>query len=285
MRRGLATCLRIDPMCELLAMSSSRPARLTFSLNKLASHSAEPGVAPDGWGVAFYDGPDVALFRQAAPAAGSPLVRFLESDGPRTALAISHIRHATQGRLSLANTQPFSRTMAGRMHVFAHNGNLQGIRDDRLKMPASFLPVGETDSEWAFGSLLEELQPLWASLERPTLTQRRAVLDAFAAELRKLGPANFLYADGDAIFVHGDRRKQRLTGKTAAPGLWVLQRKCTIQQSPQTIQEKAAEVGVAVEPEEQFLTLVASLPLTDEPWAPLAEGELLVVRAGVIVGP
>ncbi len=153
-RQRLASYPGIDAMCELLAMSSSRPARLNFSLKTLASHSAEPGVAPDGWGVAFYDGLDVALFRQAAPAAGSRLVRFLETEGPSTQLAISHIRHATQGRLSLANTQPFSRAMAGRMHVFAHNGNLEGIRCTDHRPLGSHLPVGETDSEWAFGLLL-----------------------------------------------------------------------------------------------------------------------------------
>lgn len=270
-------------MCELLAMSSSRPARLTFSLNKLASHSAEPGLAPDGWGVAFYDGRDVALFREATPAAGSPLVRFLESNGPRTHLAISHIRHATQGRLSLANTQPFSRAMAGRMHVFAHNGNLQGLGSLGTGSRAHHLPVGETDSERAFASLLERLQPLWDHDVPPTLPERHSVLVAFAAELRKLGPSNFLYADGDALFVHGDRRKQPLSGTTAAPGLWILQKKCSFVQSVQATQAQADDVGVAVESREQLLALVASLPMTDEAWVPLAQGTLLVVREGVVI--
>jgi len=43
-------------MCELLALSGSRPARLTFSLHTLASHGAIDGTSPDGWGVAFYQG-------------------------------------------------------------------------------------------------------------------------------------------------------------------------------------------------------------------------------------
>lgn len=284
-RPRLASCPIIDAMCELLAMSSSRPARLTFSLKTLASHSAKPGVAPDGWGVAFYDGLDVALFRQAAPAAGSRLVRFLETQGPQTQLAISHIRHATQGRVSLANTQPFSRTMAGRMHVFAHNGNLEGIRGAENMSLGSHLPVGETDSEWAFGLLLERLRPLWCRGAPPTALDRHTVLADFAAELRTLGPANFLYADGDALFVHGDRRRQVSGGKAAAPGLWVLQKKCTFLPSAQSAKERADQVGVAVEPMEQFLTLVASLPLTEEAWVPVAEGELLIVREGSVTAP
>ena len=112
-------------MCELLAMSSSRPAQLTFSLQTLAARGDAAGSTHDGWGVAFYQGKDVALFREPSAAADSALVRFLESQGPATYLAISHIRHATQGTISLANTQPFVRELGGRTHVFAHNGDLQ----------------------------------------------------------------------------------------------------------------------------------------------------------------
>lgn len=272
-------------MCELLALSSSRPARLTFSLTKLASHSAEPGVAPDGWGVAFYEGHDVALFREAVPAAGSALVRFLESEGPQTGLAISHIRHATQGHASLANTQPFSRAMAGRMHVFAHNGNLEGLPCHSHGPRDTFRPVGETDSERAFAIILERMDPLWQETELPPIAHRHAALSKVAAELRKLGPCNFLYADGDALFVHGDRRKQRAGGQTGAPGLWVLQKKCTHQTPTHGAEAQAALTGVGVEPVDQYVAMVASLPLTNEAWRPLAEGELLVVREGRVVAP
>lgn len=66
-------------MCELLALSSSRPAQLNFSLHTLASHGTEAGTTSDGWGVAFYQGDDVALFREPAAAGNSTLVRFLET--------------------------------------------------------------------------------------------------------------------------------------------------------------------------------------------------------------
>ena len=114
-------------MCELLAMSSSQPARLTFSLRTLASRGGLAGNTHDGWGVAFYQGKDVALFREPAAAGDSALVRYLESQGPSTNLAISHIRRATHGAVQLSNTQPFARELGGRTHVFAHNGHLPGI--------------------------------------------------------------------------------------------------------------------------------------------------------------
>ena len=117
----------IASMCELLALSSLQAARLTFSLKTLASHGAVDGNSPDGWGVAFYQGDDVALFRDTAPAGDSALVHYLETVGSSTPLAISHIRRATQGAVTLANTQPFLRELGGRMHVFAHNGHLPGV--------------------------------------------------------------------------------------------------------------------------------------------------------------
>ena len=56
-------------MCELLALSSSHPARLTFSLHALAARGGLAGKQHDGWGVAFCQGTDVALFREPAGAA------------------------------------------------------------------------------------------------------------------------------------------------------------------------------------------------------------------------
>jgi predicted glutamine amidotransferase len=109
-------------MCELLAMSASQPARLTVSLRTLASHGAPDAASPDGWGVAFYQGDHVVLHREAAPAGDSALVRELEAGGPSTPLALSHIRRATQGAVTLANTQPFVRELAGRTHVLRTTG-------------------------------------------------------------------------------------------------------------------------------------------------------------------
>jgi predicted glutamine amidotransferase len=180
------------------------------------------GVAPDGWGVAFYAGYDVALFREPAPAAHSPLVQHLEDQGPRTHLAISHIRHATRGAVTLANTQPFVRELGGQTHVFAHNGHLPGIWDKPGFTLGTDRPVGETDSEQACCVLLGRMRGLWRDGILPPLSDRLALLERFAAELRTMGPANFLYADGDVLFAHGHRRIQRATGKVEPPGLWML---------------------------------------------------------------
>lgn len=252
-------------MCELLALSSSRPARLTKSLRTLAARGSAADSSHDGWGVAYYQGQDVALFREPAPAADSPLVRYLQFQGPAASLAISHIRHATRGDLSLANTQPFVRELGGRKHAFAHNGDLPGIFQSEAFEPGRYRAVGQTDSEHAFCALLSRLSPLWAAEGLPSFDARLSVLATFAADLRALGPANFIYSDADALFAHGHRRIQPASGHVEPPGLWRLQRECH-------------EGG-------QSVLLLASVPLSNEAWQPLTEGELFAARYGRRVAP
>ena len=267
-------------MCELLAMSTRHPAHLTFSLEALASHGSANGGTHDGWGAAFYQGHDVAQFREPLAAGASPLVHLLEQQGPATTLAISHIRRATLGAVSLANTQPFVRELGGRMHTFAHNGHLPGIGDSSALAYERYRPIGDTDSEHAFCALLERLQALWRrSAEPPPVRERLNVIKQFAAELRPLGPANFLYTDAEILFAHGHKRIHPATGRIEPPGLFWLSQQCN--RAAQTLQAH----GVAVLAGHQAVTLIASVPLSTGDWQPLAEGEVMAVSAGEVLTP
>jgi len=243
----------------------------------LASRGTLAGRTHDGWGVAFYQGKDVALFREPTAAGNSPLVRFLESQGPSSTLAISHIRRATRGGVTLSNTQPFLRELGGRAHVFAHNGDLPGIEQSANLEYDRDHPVGTTDSEHAFCALLKHVRTLWGSeCGVPPLHQRLAVVSQFAADLRKLGPANFFYADGDTLFAHGHRRIQA-SGNIAPPGLSLLSRRCMDADEP------VHASGVSVAPGFQEVLLIASVPLTNGDWRPVAEGEVLAISAGQVL--
>ncbi|MEO8060273.1 MAG: class II glutamine amidotransferase [Burkholderiales bacterium] len=140
-------------------------------------------------------------------------------------------------------------------------------------------PIGETDSEHAFCALLERLRQPWKTGAPPTVEERHSLLTAFASDLRALGPANFIYADGDAVFAHGDRRMQRTSKRAEPPGLWTRQRHCApADPAPDD------NGGVSIAQEAQSVVWIASVPLTDEIWRPLAEGEILAVRSGELVG-
>ncbi len=266
-------------MCELFAMSSRVPATLGFSLERLARHGGAEGPHRDGWGLAFYEGADCLLLREPRPASESPLMQFMERQGLRTKLGLCHIRLATFGALALRNTQPFARELGGRMHVFAHNGDMPSLADLRSSYPARFTPVGDSDSERAFCGLMTSLAPVWDDVpgQVPDLVTRLAVIADYAQEIRPLGPANFIYADSDALFVHADRRTQP-DGRLSAPGIYFLQR-CCWRTSPEL-----QDAGVNLTSIRQDVALVASVPLTDELWEPLGEGDLIALRDGLCFG-
>lgn len=251
-------------MCELLAMSARFPTTLHRSMAELARHGGETGPHRDGWGVGFFHERDAFVLREPSAASWSQWLAFLQDHDPQSGTVIAHIRRATQGALLLRNSQPFARELGGRMHVFAHNGMLPAIEEDARFATRRFRRVGDTDSEQAFCALLERLAPLWEADEVPSLEARRAVIARVARDLRDLGPANFLYSDGDALFAHGHRRRND-AGEIEPPGLHLLCRHCT-----------ATADGVDV-------ALVASVPLSDEPWRALGEGELVVLREGRVV--
>lgn len=264
-------------MCELFGMSSDREATTRLSLTKLAEHGGLSGPHKDGWGVGYYEGPDVRLIKGAEAAAGSDWVRFLEEHDLRSRFVVAHIRRATAGEPSYRNTQPFARELAGHMHLFAHNGWLPGIGESAELRPMRFRPVGETDSELAFCALLDRMAALWKQPGTvPTLEDRLDVVSSFAQTLRAMGPANFLYSDGDTLFAHGDRRKQGASSTVAPPGLVFLERRC--RQGDRGF----VTDGVAVDGAEQKIILLASVPLSDQPWIPLGEGEVVAVSQGQI---
>ena len=266
-------------MCELFGMSTRRPSTVTLSLEEFSRHGGLSGPHKDGWGIAWYDELDVRVVKEAHPAAGSACVRFIQNNPFVTPFAISHVRKATRGAVALRNCQPFVRELGGAWHVFAHNGDLPAVECAAALQPGCFRPIGETDSEQAFCALLERLRPLWLADRPPDVAARLRVVETFAADLRSLGPANFLYCDGDAMFAHADRRHQG-DGTISPPGLWCLGRRCAAG-------GELTSTGLRIEAHggEQDVVLFASVPLTAEGWVPLTRGQVMVARSGQLVRP
>ncbi len=50
-------------MCALLALSANAPVDIKLSLSVLARHGGGTGIHADDWGVAYFQGPDVQVFR------------------------------------------------------------------------------------------------------------------------------------------------------------------------------------------------------------------------------
>ncbi len=266
-------------MCELLGMAARYPATLTSSLERFAKHGGEEGPHADGWGLVYFDTEsfDVRRIREPERAASSPWLPFIRSQQRPARLALAHIRKATVGQPYLANTQPFQRELGGRVHVFAHNGDLDEIDQRWRHHLRDYRPVGDTDSEVAFCALMSRLKPFWdGACDRgrgaPAVDERRCVVESFAAELRRYGPANFLYSDGELLFAHGHRRRHD-DGEIRAPGMVTLTRRCGPGAPDSLVSESLCPPGAC-----QAVTLFSSVPLTDEAWRPLDHGEIAMLR-------
>ena len=258
-------------------MSSSLPATVNLSINEFARHGSLHGNAMDGWGAAFYQGKDVFLIREASPAADSNCIRVIRRNKVASCRVIAHIRRATQGPVCLANTQPFARELGGRMHVFVHNGDLMAIRTHTDFPLGRFLPIGDTDSEYAFCALLQRMEALWLdSSVTPSIQTRLSVFQDFSIKAHELGPANFIYSDSDALFLHSHKR--RSNGGWGV-GLHVLSRSCLALPE----RKNRGGVNLHLTDEEQHVFLAASVPLSDESWIPMHTGECIAVRGGNVV--
>ncbi|MFT3930456.1 MAG: class II glutamine amidotransferase [Spongiibacteraceae bacterium] len=259
-------------MCELFGISSRNPTTAKFSLSEFARRGGDTGPHSDGWGIAFFRDGDVAVMREPEPSAHSPLLRFIHEQHTPSELAIAHIRKATQGAVNLRNTQPFVRELGGRPHVFAHNGDLGDLRQ-RISLEQSFFrPIGDTDSEHAFCYLLAKLQTIWLADETPSLEQRLRIFTRFAAHMTTFGTANFLYSDGQYLFVHSHFRREESEGPEQ-PGFYLLERCC---------HEHSIQNGIKLETDQQ-MTLLASSPLSGENWQPLPACSVLAIQKGHIV--
>lgn len=262
-------------MCELFALSGDEPMKLTYQLREFARHGGADYANRDGWGIMFAQDRDAYLFKEPAAASESPLERLVAEHAPPSRLIMAHIRLATSGEPSLWNTHPFRRTFHGRVRHFAHNGRLPGI--ERLAEGTDALTnrIGETDSELAFMILLERLAPLpmdGADAERFDAFSR------FCADLRALGTANILYTEGDRLYVHAHKRRYEEAGRFSearAPGLQLRAIVCDRGHW----ETRGAQVA---SPGHRHLML-ASVPLDDGEWQPLAEGETLLLERGQIL--
>ena len=261
-------------MCELLAISCALPTPVSMSLKHFASHGGASDTNRDGWGLVYYSGDDIRRFRDTGSAADSEWVKFVEQQSLRCTLFLAHIRFANVGDVRLANTHPFSRELGGSVHTFAHNGFLKNIADTDAFKLRRYRPIGNTDSEHAFCALLDRLCNSWMeSDDVPDLSTRQDVVAKFASELKELGLANFIYCDGDAMFVYSDRRKGA-DGEFQAPGLWMTRRTCLSDD------EVISGGGVEICSAKQKIAIAASVPLTEEGWEPLPTGTLAVMKDG-----
>jgi transglutaminase-like putative cysteine protease/predicted glutamine amidotransferase len=260
-------------MPNLLAMSFDGQLAPSFEL-----HCLEPGGGsiPDGWGLGFYPRgePAATILKESAPPPESPRSRLVEAwQNLQTPILVLHIRQATWGSLSEANTQPFSRPWGRRDWLFAHAGSL--LVRPQLDRHATFEAVGSTDTELLFCELMNRFAEAgWGSIGDIDL----GTLHGWLRSLNELGPLTGTLTDGRDLLAYAD-----LEGKVPL-------HLCEVKPPYERLALRDADVTVdltrrGVRPHRGLAFSTGVLEVESEApaaWEALTPGELVVVRNGVI---
>ena len=248
-------------------MDCNLPTDIVFSFTGFALRGGKTGPHADGWGVALYEGRFARSFLEPTPACTSVMADFIRLNPIKTLLSIAHVRRKTRGRASLENTHPFKRVLWGRDWVFAHNGTLPKIKRRKLKLEA---PLGETDSEYAFCWMLEQLRAAFPGGYPRQVRKLWSKIAALGAELGAEGKFNFLLADGRHLFARCGTKLCYI-----------------VRQAPfgrATLRDAELEIDFsAVTTANDRVAVVATEPLTrDEIWQEGAPGSLWIFERGAL---
>lgn len=175
-------------MCRLFAAVAGEPIDVRYELVEATNPLRRQAELHDsGWGLTCFDDAKVTEIRDPLKASVDP--EFERAADTKADLFIAHLRRATIGGISAANTHPFS--FDG--WYFCHNGTIH--KHSRLLGEGMQQPAGDTDSEAMFnfimagfdaGAVVESLQGKIAALCR---------LGWFSA-------LNFLLTDGTTLYAY-----------------------------------------------------------------------------------
>lgn len=251
-------------MCQLLGMNCNVPTDICFSFEGFHRRGGLTDHHADGWGIAFFEGAGCRVFLDDKPAAQSPVAELVRRYPIRSLNVVAHIRKATRGAVALENTHPFVRELWGRYWIFAHNGTLEGF----VPPPGTYYrPVGGTDSEAAFCTLLESLRIRFPE-GRPDDGALRAAIAEVTRALADYGSFNYLLSDGETLYAH------------CSDKLSYIVRRAPFTRAHLVDDDVTVDFADVTSPAD-CVAVIATTPLTDnETWNPCAPGQLLVFRGG-----
>ena len=100
-------------MCQLLGMNCNTPTDIVFSFEGFRRRAGLTDCHSDGFGIAFFEGRGVRIFRDNRPASLSPIADCVKQYKIKSLNVIAHIRKATQGALNNEKKHPYKREIYG----------------------------------------------------------------------------------------------------------------------------------------------------------------------------
>jgi predicted glutamine amidotransferase len=235
-------------MCRLFGAAASAPVDISFELLKAPNPIVEQSQAHDsGWGIAYYRGGTATVQRFPHAAHADP--EFSGVANCESPLFVVHVRRATVGGLSPANTHPFERESC----VYAHNGTI--LRPNDLLDLADVAPNGDTDSERFFNALMARFDA------DDVIGSLRRTVEAVVERCR-FSALNFLFCDGKRLYAY----------RLGLYQLFWLVRNLDLDADTRTHYHLHIE-----RPHGEHVVLVSSERLTEnEPWGDFGQDELLI---------
>ena len=251
-------------MCQLLGMNCATPTDITFSFRGFSQRAGITSDHCDGFGIAFFEDKACRLFVDNQSAVESPIAELIRNYPIKSRNVIAHIRKATQGKINLENSHPFSRELWGREWIFAHNGDLH---DFNPTLSGRFTPIGNTDSERSFCYLLDQLVQKFG-YEEPSLDQIFDLLLEVSPKIAEHGTFNFCLSNGKALFSY------------AVTKLHWLVREYPFQ--PAQLVDLDVEVDFSQHTtSEDRVAVITTEPLTqNENWIAYKPGEMILFQHG-----
>jgi glutamine amidotransferase len=252
-------------MCRLLGLIANKEVDLRFSLlggpktlRTLSQHNH------DGWGIGYYKGGNPVVDKEPAPAHSSKEYRRAAAEG-QSRIFIAHVRSATTGARTEANTHPFQH----KGWLFAHNGSvdreyLLAQLDDQHRRAVQ----GETDSEVLFHWLLQNIEGRGSVGEGV-----KAAVNA----IRDYSSLNFLLSDGSTLHAFRQARSN--------PSYYTLFYLIRTPSDPRPEELSSSDVAVLLQSKAlrgERAVLVCSERLTDESWVDIPAGSLVSVGSDLV---
>lgn len=251
-------------MCELLGLSSNTSVDIRFSLSGLFQRGGHTGIHADGWGLGLYQGKSAHIYKDSRSSIESELAQHLLLGNYKSKTIIAHIRKANRGKVCQENTHPFRRELWGKEWLFAHNGQLKGIKKKSLQ---HFCPVGTTDSEYAFCFMLDRLKERFPE-KPPTNKALMRAIESLCHEINALGVFNIILSDSSRLYTFCGKRMCYLT------------RQYPFQTARLVDTPHAIDLSLHNHKEDRMI-LIASKPITlNENWITMEKGEFRVYSLG-----
>ena len=185
-------------MCELFGFSSQNDYEANEYLKIFYSHSDHH---PHGWGLACISRNGALIEKESISASMSNYLKERLSQPIESRIMLAHIRYATIGNVEYKNCHPFTgKDNTGRRWTLIHNGTI-------FDYPplSSYIQkqIGDTDSERVFLFLLDRLNAAQEKKgSRLVFEERFELFDNIICDMARGNKLNLLFSDGKYLYAH-----------------------------------------------------------------------------------